>query len=429
MSTTVQSARDLTDQARTAEQQGDLSAAATLYRQAHDAEPSAFRASRLIHCLRKQSLAQAQAAARFAREVHPQHHADQWFVREYVWAVYDGYLRSHEGHYEQRNAPPPDVDLMRKAVERILSLTQDDLPRRLAAFAFCKAAAQRNRWHDVLEVAGRLDGASLPADPEPIGSHTGPSPRQRWLNLMARARFETGHFADCRRLAETGRAEFPRETAFERWSALARIEEGDVDGGLQALERLARRSPPQWYVLWDVARIHRKRGGDGEALRWLCEAALASGDLDGRITLFGDLSEALAACGETQSAADHRLLAWSLAVRNGWERRAEKERDLLPSPRPDTPPPVALAEKPCRAHWRKVVDESFPVARGRVKMWNAERGFGFIASESGRDVHFRARDFRGRPEVGLKARFRVRPSFDAKKGVDSFVATQVEVDG
>src|SRR5713101_7356991 len=141
--------RELLDQGRQARDAGRLAEAAALFRQAYDLEPSAFAASRYLHCLRRQGPEKARAAVCFAREPVDRWPMETWLIREYVWAIYDGYLKANGGTAEEEEAPAeerPGFEIMVKAARRILKLSREELPRTRAVLAICRVAKARREW-------------------------------------------------------------------------------------------------------------------------------------------------------------------------------------------------------------------------------------------------------------------------------------------
>src|SRR5438552_737194 len=90
----AQQVQQLRDQAKQSTDAGQFSQAATLYRRAYDLQPTAFYAARYIHCMRRQGPEQARVAVVFAREPVERWPTEVWLIREYVWAIYVGYLRA-----------------------------------------------------------------------------------------------------------------------------------------------------------------------------------------------------------------------------------------------------------------------------------------------------------------------------------------------
>jgi hypothetical protein len=96
-----QRAQALNEQAQQAMAEGRFAEGASLSRRAYDVQPTAAAAARAIHCMRKQGVREARAAVVFGRQPVEQWPAHQWLIREYVWAVYEGYRRSGADHPEE----------------------------------------------------------------------------------------------------------------------------------------------------------------------------------------------------------------------------------------------------------------------------------------------------------------------------------------
>jgi hypothetical protein len=144
----AQRARQLLDQGRQSVEAGQFAEAAALFRQAYDLHPDPFPAGRYIHCMRRQGAEQARAAVVFGRQPVERWPEATWLIREYVWAIYTGYLKAgpeadadDEAIAEEDQGFPIRV----KAARRILKLSREELPRTRAVFAICREARQRRQ--------------------------------------------------------------------------------------------------------------------------------------------------------------------------------------------------------------------------------------------------------------------------------------------
>src|SRR5437879_2552908 len=184
--TPEEQASEFCAQARSLEAEQRWDEAAALYRKAYAIAPNAFRAGRLIHCLRKQGVAGAREACLFAREPRKRWPEDLWLRREYVWAVYDGYLKAEEAPDDEEAESTDDgglgsqFELMKKAARRILDVTDEELPRRLAVFAIGKAAKKRGQWEAILEFLPELRPEELSNESGQFDGHPIPRHRLKW---------------------------------------------------------------------------------------------------------------------------------------------------------------------------------------------------------------------------------------------------------
>ncbi|MBM3274461.1 MAG: hypothetical protein FJZ00_04875 [Candidatus Sericytochromatia bacterium] len=433
-------ARELTENARLLQDQGDLRGAAEAYLAAYRQSPSGFRASRYLHCARKASPEAARLAAAFGLEALVAWPEEVWVQREAVWAHYDGFLK---GLSADRASLAPEI--CRKGLDAarwIIKSTAEDLPLRLAVFAGARAAKALGHWHDVAELLTVLKPERLSDQPQAHAGKRLPSDRERWYVMRARALLETRRLDEALQVATAGSQAFSGSDSLARLKALAHMALGNLEQARALLETLDRRHPPQWYVKADLARLMMRQGDSASALALLCEAALLPGDAKGRIGVFEDLATLLEPREIWHACLDHLMLAWAIAITECWEHRRARcqERhedfwsrhgDRLAQAGLDQafePPPFQQLLARCLTFWQIQVDELRPRQRGRIKAWNPEREFGFIELAGSPDLFFLGRNFRSRerrPEVGMPVEFEVKSSYDRKKERDSQMAVSV----
>lgn len=363
-----QQVRALLDRGKQAVDGGLLAEAAALYRQAYDLEPSAFAASRYLHCLRRQGCEKARAAVRFAREPVERWPMETWLIREYVWAIYDGYLKTNDDGAEEEGTTgekPSEFEVMVKAARRILKLGREELPRTRTVLAICRVAKSRREWATVLEFAQELDPRTLSDEAREQKGHLLPSDRQQWLGHVTRACLELERYEECRRFAREGMECYPNLMLFPWWHALARVRSGEVEDGLRELEAVERRFVAPWYVRRDIAEVYERCGNDPGAWNWYCAAARSAGALTSRITMLARMGHLLERLDRCSLALDHLLLAWALAAREErWAEFAARSREEvaaflerhtgqpgLPHEMPNAPPDPELLLSNCRQAW------------------------------------------------------------------------------
>jgi tetratricopeptide (TPR) repeat protein len=359
----------LLDQARQASESGSLTEAAGLYRQAYDLEPTAFVASRYLHCMRRQGPEKARAAVRFARTPVERWPLDTWLIREYCWAIYDGYLRQSSEVEEEAEEPAEtgaEFELKVKAARRILKLCHEDLPRVRTVFAICREAKARGLWALALEFAQALDPAKLSEEVRQYQGRPVPSDRQRWLSIVTRACLELERYDDALRHAREGMEQYPHVLFYPWWHALALIRQGRVQAGVRELEEVHRHFVAPWYIPRDIADAYELLEQHETAWRWYCAAAMSSGDLKSRIPMLARMAEPLQRLDRWPLAFDHLLLAWSLAAREpGWEKLTERLREQVETflqkhtarlgsraALSDSPPAPEPLLTTCREAWR-----------------------------------------------------------------------------
>jgi cold shock CspA family protein/tetratricopeptide (TPR) repeat protein len=441
---TGQDARALCEQAQVLEQAGQLRNAALLYRQSYELEPTPFAASRTIHCLRQQGIRHAREAVEFAGQALRQFPGDEGLVGEYLWAIFDGYLRPGADAAGAGETAAASADFPTKvtAARRILEKARDELLRRLTVFAICKEAGMRGRWDLVLEFARYLDGEQLSAGAGGLQGQRRLSDQQRWLHLVTRAHLELGHCEECIAIALDATQRFPDDVFFWWWRALARVRGGSAEDGLRELLHVNRRFPPQWAIQRDIAETYCRLERHEDAWRWFCEAATAPGDIRDRLPMLTEMARLLEQMERWQLAYDHVLLGWALAAGGaGWEPLADKHRRLAdefrqrhaerrgaPLDPHEVPPDAAALLTQCRGVWMETIKQALPHGTGYIRMFDAAKGIGFIQSEDGTDVFFGLSTFKSQgtePAVGIRVEFYLKEPFDPSKNRGNLNAVHV----
>jgi len=430
--------------------------AATLYQQLFQLRPDSYNANRYIHHMRKRGVNEAREASKFARKVADQYKdflSDTYFVSEYVWSIYDGYLKNsrrqndsfvedNENEETSVQVSSKDLSVKVEAARRIFALTTEAFPRIRTAFVICKEAKLHKRWDIVQEFGHKLQPETISTKREKINGRLGLSDYQQWLYAVTRAALELQQYDECRAYAHMGIEKYPDESLhFQRWEALAKIRTGDVQGGLDQLKYIDAHFPKQWYIQGDIAQVYMQLKQQQEAWLWFCRAVSAPGDVKGRITLLKAMCELLQSQEEWQATYHHLLLVWAIETafgskENYIERTRQKilalkkaHADVL-SPLPDDKgtkaPPLGKVLKLCRIIWQETLQTATPTKTGKIVQLNEQQQFGFIEDEQGNRYHFKFSAFvRGQPEMHMQIKFALVESFDKKKDRMSVTATNI----
>lgn len=442
-----QQCRQLIDEARKLDQTNQYSEAAQRYRQAFDLSRDNFAASRYLHCARKSGVAAAREAVAFGRQIQDLLQENKYVRQEYIWAIYDGYLKNSEripdevdenlNEPEQEKADAPaDFAIMVKAARRILELTSELLPRTLAVFAICKEAKRLRRWDLMCWFAQKLEPQMLSLEQKELNGRHLLSDYQKWAFAITRALLELERYDECITHAREASEKFPQESFhFQRWEALARIRMGQVEDGLKQLEYANVRFPKQWYIQSDIANAHVRLGQYEDALLWFSRAANMPGDIKGRIVTLKSMCEILQRLALWQAVYEHLRLIWIIELELGSKRNAERTEqqlhefqrlhaDQLRIVSEAGVPGLSSALKPCRATWQKIIMSAQLMQLGRISFLDEEKRFGFVTNDDGR-FHFKFNTFRGKPELNMWVEFETEDSFDQKRGKASKIAVNV----
>lgn len=432
--------------------------AADLYLQCYHIKAEVYNASRYIYHMRKSGVDEAQKASRFAKKESDRNKEllnDNYFVREYVWSIYDGYLKSTESRDEHQfveddvedtsiplEASLKDFKLKLDAARRIFELTVEPFSCIRTAFAISKEAKQRKRWDIVQEFGQKLQPGTISTDRKEINGRLAISDYQKWLYMVTRAALELQQYDECMTYARMGIEKYPDESLhFWRWEALAKIQSEDISGGVEQLKYVDARFPKQWYIQGDIAQAYMQLEQYQDAWLWFCRAMTTPGDIKGRIKLLKDMCTILQHREEWQAMYQHLLLVWSVEAElkskgNYLDRTKQRiialkkaHTEILPQSIDDIPTqPVSLGVtlKPCRILWQKTLAEAIPSKRGKIVRINEQQQYGFIEDEQGERYHFRFRAFvHGQPEMFMQVNFTAEEAFDKKKGQMGSIATNI----
>ncbi len=442
-----QHCRQLIDEARRFDQAHQYGEAAQRFRQAFDLCRNDFAVSRYLHCARKSGIAGAREAVAFGRQIPDLLQENEYVRREYIWAVYDGYLKSSDrsdneedenlaGIEQEKAEGPVDFALMVKAGRSILKLTPELLPRKLVVFTICKEAKRLGKWEWMYWFAQQLDSQTLSLEQEEFNGRHLPSDYQKWAFAITRALFELERYDECIAQACITSEKLPQDSFhFQRWEALARIRIGQVEDGLKLLEHINIRFPKQWYVQNDIANTHVRLGQYEDALLWFCKAANMPGDIKGRIAALKSMREVLQRFEHWQAVYEHLRLIWVIELGLASKRNAERiEQQLYEFQRLHADqlrivseagvPSLPSALKPCRMNWQKTIRSAQPTQSGRVSFLNEEKRYGFVTNDNGR-FHFKFSAFRGKPELNIWVEFETEDAFDQKRGEASKTAVNI----
>jgi len=404
---------DRPQQARQCYEGGNYEEAGRLYHQLWDERGDAFSGGRYACCLRK--CGHAQAALSVARQVAEKHPGDIYVRREVIWALYDAEFKPAK----ERG----DLGALIRIGQQIVDLTDDELPVNLVSFAVIGLAKDKMKWDVVSAWCDHVDRQKLSAEPREMDGRRVISEREQWYFAKVKSLVQLKQWEQARSLAMEALQAFPRKRDFARWAAQALAGQGHVPEAIAELETLAQTGQPEWYLLNDLAELKKQSGQSEEAYCIACQAALAFGEDKAKVGLFVLIGQIALELQQFEVAARHAALARLVRVREGWSvsgevgrleskaRTAYEQAAASPLNLPDEIPALAAL---CRKDWERAVppelrpqpkEKRTPRPRpetdgalhtGRIKMYNADKGFGFITADDGTgDIFFHISSVRG----------------------------------
>ncbi len=443
-----QQCRQLKDEGDQLRKTQQYTKAVHLFKQAYDLCHDSYAASKYIHCLRKSGATAAREAVKFGRQVITIFPDDEYIKREYIWAIYDGYLKiadrddqeEHERFDDlepEKVEPPVEFKVMVHATRHLLKLTTEPLPRTLAVLALCKEAKRLEKWEVMREFAQQLDATTLSLEQKELNGRRLPSDYQKWAFYITRALLELEYYDECMRYAWAAIEQYPDDSLhFRRWEALAKIRSGRVQEGLSQLEEANIRFPKQWYIQSDIANAYVRLGRFDDAWLWYCRAVMMPGDIKGRIVTLRSICDLLQRLDRWQAVYEHLRLVWAIEEAYNSQQYAERTRQRInefkkryaehlhiSSETENRAPTIPIALKPCHITWQQALRKS-----GTIQYLNPEKHFGFIVNGSDR-YHFSFDAFtsRDKPEVGMEVEFEPQESYDRKRKQPGKIAIHVRV--
>ena len=447
MSDVMQNNRELSDEARRLENEGQFAQAAELYKQSYDLYPASFVTSHYITCLRKAG--KSTVAVEFGRRLPKQTRDDKFVHTSLGWAIYDVYFKNTE-HIEDDDSGVSRHEIQSNSgfseIQRVANYVidnctiADDFHYTLLTqtlFAFAKIAKQRGKLQERYDIACKLNPEQLSDKPKELNGNKQPSDHQRWLYLMASSLLELKRYDECLDFASRGIDKYPNDKLFYWWQARAKVGLRKMEEALSDLERIDVRFPKEWYIQRDIADGYMQLEKYDEAWGWFCKAASSPGDTKGRYKMVEQMSALLERLGRWQEAYDHLQLAQTMAEREHWDRPAEVLRGQLIQFRKRHAEHIAFSDNTstetlpnpyprCKALWQETIRTSRPRLKGYIKKIDTEKEFGFIKSDND-DFHFRFRDMPRKVQLveGMEVEFEVEKSYDQKKQRDSFKAVNI----
>jgi len=387
-----------------------------------------------LNCLRK--LGRFDEALALARRSDPAGQRMDWTKAEIVWTHIQGRLL--------RLPESASLNDMLAVADDICRLGPEDVAMKAVAFAVAKKAKNADRW----DIAGQwiekvnpdaLSGESMRGE----SGREGWSDKSLWHNYRVRALVETGRHREALPLAEKAIAGFPAQRRFFlRLKALALHGLGDTDSALDIYQSLCAGGRADWWMVGEYGRMLVDAGKPSEGIPVLAAAAQCRAPLDLKVKLVSDLGNAAYAEGQPRAALCHFLLCRSIRTRRNWSvpdelaRRIEEitgQGDFAELLRQNEE--ELLRE--CQNIWARLARPERSVQRprrnprkgmiGAVRLGPSERPFCYIVAAGGESVFAWKQDLPVGLSDGAVVDFTASPSYDKKKGRESWKASDVRL--
>lgn len=250
-----------------------------------------------------------------------------------------------------------------------------------------------------------------------------PSDKEKWYIYNTKCYYNLERFEECIDVCMDAISNIPKfhlnnDIWIKRRAALSKANLGlnaEALADLLDIEKIKH----DWFIQYEIARLHFDLGQYEPALKYCVEAALNRGEIEKKYKLIFLMAEILKYKKENDLAKKHAQLSVAICNKNDWKVPDtynklinELNLDLHSNP----PLETLLAE--LNSYWKKIKYGDAPKRSGKIVKVLAHGNSGFIRDDSGNSFYFRMKTI-GRQikhvKEGLKVEFFVVESFDPIK--------------
>lgn len=418
--------------------EGNFIDALLIYRELWSESNDKFDGAGLLHCLRK--LKQFDEALSFADELLLKHKEFNWCKIEIIWTLIEGKLEQ----FKEKES----LDVIIPVANVILNMQPENFAFNKVVFFVLKSAKSLNRWDIVNEWVTKIDPSNLSKEPILESKRDGWSYYTLWYYYKINALIRLEKFIPAIELLEMLLPEIPRgqQKFFNRLEALSYYLLEDYDKAEEKYKRLCAHPNADWWLLYEYAKVLRDKGQPLKAINLMYKAAVSNPRLESMVTLFLDISSLCKENNDLEISRYHLYL--TLYVREKYEWKIAE--DLLSrinninNEIGNNYKPHSLNEalKLCRDVWRTALDDTDKAKKtisininknkridlsGRVRILNSDKPFCFISLVNNESIFCYKSDLPPNVKENDVVIFDSIPSFDKKKNMESWKATNVRL--
>lgn len=428
---------DLTEQKQKANElrkAGNHKEALLLYRNLWKEKGDKFDGAGLLHCLRKLEL--FDEAIVLADELIVKYPEFVWCRNEVIWTYIQGIL-------DKFNEEEP----LKKVVDtakRIMSLNPDGLAVKMIVFKVLKSAKSSNHWQTVNEWVVKIDPDSLSAKPMTDDSgREGWSDQSLWYNYHIKGLVEKGDTKEAINTVDEILERFPKQRKFFlRLKALANHLLGNLSESEKIYQNLCSGYKPDWWMLYEYAKVVRDIGRREDALKLMYQAASGYSKLESMVSLFVDIGMLCKELGKYEEARAHLVLCKCVRNEKGWTLPEsiinivnDLNRIIGNNKEPSS---LKEAISICRSEWSQLLCKESDLKNlsyknrkvkkrlvGKVSLGRSDRPFCFIIAKDEQSFFCYKSDLPPDITDGNEVTFDAIPSFDNKKNKESWKASNI----
>jgi tetratricopeptide (TPR) repeat protein len=325
-----------------------------------------------------------------------------------------------------------------------MNLNPDGLAAKMIVFKVLKSAKSSNDWETVNEWVVKIDPDSLSAKPMMDDSgREGWSDQSLWYNYRINGLIEKGDTTEAINTVDEILERFPKQRKFFlRLKALANHLLGNLSESEKIYQNLCSGYKPDWWMLYEYAKVVRDIGHREDALKLMYQAASGHSKLESMVSLFVDIGMLCKELGKYEEARAHFVLCKYIRDEKGWtipESIINIVNDLNRIiGNNNEPSSIKEALSICRTEWSNLLDKENDLKNlsykkrkvkkgliGKVSLGRDDRPFCFIIAEDEQSFFCYKSDLPPDITDGNEVTFDAIPSFDKKKNKESWKASNI----
>lgn len=413
---------------------GNFEEALILYRNLWKETGDKFDGAGLLHCLRKLEL--FDEAIVLADELIVKYPDFNWCRNEVIWTYIQGRL--------DKINEEESLERVIEIANGIMSLNPTGLAAKLTVFKVLKSAKASNDWETINEWVVQIDSNSLSIEPMTDSSgREGWSDQSLWYNYRINGLIEKGDAKAAINMVDEILERFPRQRKFFlRLKALANYRLGSLLESEKIYQNLCSGYKPDWWILYEYARVVRDIGRREDALKLMYQAAIGHSKLESMVSLFVDIGMLCKELGKYEEARAHFVLCKCVRNEKGWtvpESIINTINDLNKIiGNNNEPSSLKESMSICQSEWSKLLGKENDLRNlsykkrkvkkglvGKVSLGQSTRPFCFIIAKDEQSFFCYKSDLPPAITDGNEVTFDAIPSFDKKKNKESWKASNI----
>lgn len=424
----------LNDSAHKLRKAGRYSDALNLYQEVWDKSHDKYAGAGMLNCLRKLSL--LDEAVSHANVLISKFPDFDWCRLEVIWTYIEAFLENLE--------PKVPLENVVHFANKILILNPEGFALNKVVFTVLKAAKMVNNWAVIRQWVDKLDPSLLSTEQmEDSSGRKGWSQQALWFNYKIRSLVEKEEYYQAITLVENSSGKFPysQQKFFIRLKALAQYRLGNLIEAESLYSSLCKNNKPDWWLLYEYARVISDSGRKEEGLRKMYQAAQGSNRIEALVALFYDIGILCRDLHRNVEARDHLILSRTIREKHDWKVPQLIEDTILELNiligNEQKVRTIDEILRQCNGYWRQYsVQGEVSNGRGKqkvrsnlsgkVKLGYPERPFFYIETQQKESIFGYKTDLPDSIVEEDVVNFDAIPSFDKKKNKESWKARNIK---